>query len=308
MIALGIIGITALSEEYLKAYNRQQDWGIAGIFDREPNQSSITARTHKTIAFQKTESLFHFSEAVILCDNSRELFALAKNALRSFQHIFICYPSVLTEDEMTSLLKISEESQVIVRLRTDLSIHPLAEKLLKQNVNTYLLELEHSFVFDDNALSLNELTDCIAADLSLLSCLCEGVVCKAEVSLPGAEKPYALSCFLKTNCGTEIKMTYHFKRAEPVHTITAHCPDSVITADFISGILSCGSRHTQVSTTALSLAENDISHFVHDINNHKTGISDNDIRMYYLAMIIVRKSGLPAKIKSLLQSASGYLL
>ena len=308
MVALGIIGITALSEEYLKAYNRQPDWGIAGIFDRDPRQSSITAREHKTIAFQKTESLFHFSEAVILCDNSKELYTLAKNALRSFQHIFICYPSALTEDDMTSLLKISEESQVIVRLKTDLSIHPLAEKFLKQNINTYLLELEHSFVFEDTEFSLNELTDCITADLSLLLRLAEGVVSKAEVSLPGSERPYALSCFLKTNCGTEIKMTYHFKGAEPVHTITAHCPDSVVTADFISGITSCGKRHTKVSTNSLSLAENEISHFIHDINQHKTGISDNDIKMYYLAMTIIRKSGLSAKIKSLLQSASGYSL
>ena len=308
MIALGIIGITALTEEYIKAYNRQPDWGIAGIFDCDPHLSSTTARTHRTIAFQKAESLFHFSEAVILCDNSGQSFDLAKSALRNFQHLFICYPSALTEDEMTSLLKISEESQVIVRLRTDLSLHPLAEKILKQNINAYLLELEHGFISENTAISLNELTNNIAADLSLLSRLSEGIICKAEVSLPGAERPYALTCVLKTNCGTEIKMTYHLKKSESVHTITAHCPDSVVTADFISGTLFYGKHSTQVSTNPLSLAKNEISHFIRDISHHKTDIYDNDIRMYYLALTIIRKSGLPAKINSLFQSASEYFL
>ena len=291
MVAFGVVGLTHLSKSFLEVFARQPSFDLAGLFDTDPKQSQLAAKASRTISYREPAALFQFSEAVILGEESDNTFALAKEALTHFQHLFICLPSSLSEEEMSALLKISEESQVLVRFGGSIMHHPVSEALAAKSSHPFFVEIHHSLHEEPKSAIRSKLINLMTADLSFLLSLTEGMVCKAETSVPGnVAGSGALECRLRIDNGAEIRMVYSFGSPTPQRVVTLQQPGATLIADYHAGTLTSGPTIETLASNPFQCTLRQLDAFARDIENHESELIDRDILMFFLAHALVNKA------------------
>ena len=303
MVAFGIVGLHSWSNTLPALFARQPLYDMAGLFDTDPQKSQLAAKSCRTIAFKDPTALFRFSEAVILDDSSQNCFSLAREALTHFLHLFICNPSALTEEEMSRLLKISEESQVLVRFGGSMVHHPVAALLACRKTSPFFVEMHHTLCSTPGDAAGATLINLLTADLSLLLSLSGGMVCKAETSVPGGCKGGSgLECRLKIDNGSEIRILYAFNCGSPQQTVTVQHPGETIVADFGSGTVTCGQVTETPEVNETLLARKQLEAFAADIAHHESELIDRDILMFFLAHALLKKAAPWLKVNARIQS------
>lgn len=291
MVAFGIVGLHSLSTLLPELFAQHRSYDLAGLFDTDSHKSRAAAKSCRTIAFKDPAALFRFSEAVILDDSSENCFAFAKEALTHFQHLFICNPSALTEEEMSHLLKISEESQVLVRFGGSIVQHPVTEAMVRRITNPFFVEMHHALPETPASAAKGALINLLTADLSLLLSLTGGMICKAETSVAGgATGGGVLECRLSIDNGAEIRMLYAFCSPTPKRTVTLQQPGETVVADFRAGTVTCGETTETPETDETCCARQQLEAFAADIAHHESELIDRDILLFFLAHALLKKA------------------
>lgn len=113
---IGVAGAGHLGKIHIRLISEIAEFELVGIYDVNEDNCRQVADEYNVQAFSSYSEMLEQVDAVDIVTPTLSHFDLAKEALRSFKHIFIEKPVTNTVQEAKSLLDISHEANVKVQV------------------------------------------------------------------------------------------------------------------------------------------------------------------------------------------------
>ncbi|MDR0714978.1 MAG: Gfo/Idh/MocA family oxidoreductase [Bacteroidales bacterium] len=118
MVRIGIIGTDESAHRHTTVLLANNTFEIVGYYDYNNRDSMLLARKYRLISYSSLDALFKYSDAIDISADMPGIFTLAEKSLKALKHLYIAYPHSLTADELQYLLKLADESEVVLQLGT----------------------------------------------------------------------------------------------------------------------------------------------------------------------------------------------
>ncbi len=116
MIKIGIFGAGHLGKIHIKLLKEIKEFSIIGFHDTDKTKISEIEKEFSIKHFDDQEQLINEVDAIDIVTPTISHYNCAANALKNSKHIFIEKPITNTLEESESLIKISEETNVIIQV------------------------------------------------------------------------------------------------------------------------------------------------------------------------------------------------
>ncbi len=240
MLNVGIVGTLAAIERHAGVLDRIQDVRISGKWITDGVQGSAM-EAESGLTCMSPSQVADNADALIIAAAGAFCEQIAISALRSARHVFL-YPHVIQSvDEVTQLIKLAREANVILRAgrtgndNTKNLLHAIPDI---REIN--MIELQHDYQARINHLPVRNMFDALLADLEVINSLVKARVTsvKAKGICMQAAETDIISARLEFDNGCAVNYTCNLVAAQNGFTGTLVLKNRILKYNFSSGELS----------------------------------------------------------------------
>ena len=143
MIRIGIIGTDIVAHIHASGLLTNNNYEISGCYAPDNSKSMVFARQYRLVSYSSIEALFKYTDAVDITDDFPEIMDLAEKSLKRLKHVNIAQPHLLTLNEIRYLVKLADESGVVLQLGAGYRYCSAYEELIKLEQRPRMIGIRH---------------------------------------------------------------------------------------------------------------------------------------------------------------------
>ncbi len=238
MVRIGIIGTDAIAHIHTGGLLTNNNYDIAGCYAPDNRKSMVFARQYRLVSYSSIEALFKFTDAIDIAGSFPEATDLAEKCLKEMKHVYITQPYRLDIDEIKYLMKLANESGVVLQVGTGYRYCPVYESLSKIQQKPRIIDIRHNLLSGVDLLS--QLNFELVRDLDFVLGILHANISKIDVKTWTKSESYLdlLNCRIECDNGCSVNMIMHtISEGDPKLEITCNYSDTIIRTDVFKSVI-----------------------------------------------------------------------
>ncbi len=232
MVRIGIIGTNTTAHLCTGVLLTDNHYEISGSYASNNRDSMVFARQYRLVSYSSMEALFKYTDAIVISGYVSDTTLLAEKSLKNFKHTYITHPYLLPMDEIQHLIKLANESGMILQLGIGYRDCAVDKALRNLSQTPALININHQMVQSDDVYT--QLQTTLSSDLDLIIGILHINFRKTDVKTWTKTDgfPAILHCHLDCDNGSTLHTTIRMiAEGEPKLEVTFHLPDRIVRTD-----------------------------------------------------------------------------
>ncbi|MDR2036391.1 MAG: Gfo/Idh/MocA family oxidoreductase [Bacteroidales bacterium] len=238
MIRIGIVGTDVLAHLHTAVLMTNNSYEIVGCYALENRESMVFARQNRLVSYSSLDALFKYTDAIDITDDVPEIMFIAERALKEMKHVYITHPQNLSLDEIQYLVKLANESGVILQLATRHRYCPVYNHVSELGIPR-VVEVKHHMKRNKSELC-TQIKSELAYDLDFILGIMNANIAKIDVKTWSVSErnPDLLNCRLECDNGSYINIMMHtILDGDPKIDFMFNFPDVIVQADIFKPVI-----------------------------------------------------------------------
>ncbi len=240
MIKVGIVGIDAVAQMHTGILLTNNHYEIAGCYAPDNRESMVFARQFRLVSYSSLEALFKYTDAIDIAGSFPEMMTLAEKSLKAMKHVYIAQPHHLSLSEVQHLVKLANESGVVLQLGAGYRYCPVYEELAEIKQQPRFVEIKHQIRRRNDEDLLIQLNTELTNDLDMVTGILHTSVRKMDIKSWAKPEggPDLLNCRLECENGCSVNMLVQIlTEGESKLDVVFNYSDLVINADVFKSVV-----------------------------------------------------------------------
>ncbi len=278
MIRIGIIGTDAVADTNTMALLANNNYEIAGCYALDNRTSMVFARQHRLVSYSSIEALFKYTDAINVAGDIPEIMTLAEKSLKGMKHLYIAQPYQLNSREVQHLLKLANESGVVLQLGTGYRYCSTYDMLAQLEQKPRLIDIRHQLLTSGNGM-LTQLNAELVRDMDYMLGILKANISKVDVKTWTKSEGYPdlLNCRLECDNGCSVNIVMHtISEGDPKLEFTFNYSDTIVHADVFKSVMEKQYCDFDVSDSIVLDAYNERAMYRQDLKNFYMAIHNDE--------------------------------
>jgi predicted dehydrogenase len=168
VIKVGVIGVGHLGREHVRIYSSLPGCELAGIFDIDAGVKEKFARKYRVCAFNSIEEMTLGVDAVSVVVPTSFHHEVARTFLEAGRHVFVEKPITETTSQAEDLVKLADESKLILQVGHVERFNPVMSYLEKQVADPRFIEAHRLSPYPNRGTDVSVVLDLMIHDLDVV--------------------------------------------------------------------------------------------------------------------------------------------